>query len=578
MSIQEIPPEYLPEPATLPDQLYELPELRYPPRLNAAEELVDGAIERGFGDRIAFYFRDGRITYAELQQQVNRVGNAFKGLDVRPGDRVLLRLPDSPELVFCILALQKIGAVPVPTYTLSRAQDLIYRENDTEAKVIVSDAGLLDEVEKARSGFRFAKHFVAVPNATYPGYSSYEELVAGAPETLTAAGTGREDLALILYTSGSTGEPKGCWHTHSDTLAIADTYARYYVQATPDDVFAGPPPIPFALGFGFFLVFPLRFGAAAVLADQKTPEVMLRSIERYRVTVFAAVATYYGMLLEQLASSGVERFASDLRLLLCGGEPLAARVAAGCEQTFGLALIQFLGTTEMLHNIVSYRADEPPRSGSFGRAVPGYQVAVRDPGAFMELPRGEPGLLTVRGPTGTKYWRKPEQQQETVREGWNVVRDIVRMDEDGYLYYIARSDEMIVSAGYNIAPADVENVLLRHPAVLKVACIGAPDPQGHRSRVVKACVVLRSGYEPSDALVRELQEFFKANAPPFMYPRLVEFLPELPETLTGKIRRSELLMREITASSEPDAAVNAGSPDGNDTAGTLSRQREERGL
>ncbi len=569
MSVREILRGYLPESSTLPEQIYDLPELQYPTRLNAAEELVDGAIERGFGERVAFFFRDELITYAELQQQVNRVGNAFKDLGVQPGDRVLLRLPDRPELVYCVLALQKIGAVPVPTYTLSRAQDLIYRENDTEAKVVVADAGLLDEVEKARPGFRFAKRLVAVPSSTCPGYSSYEELVASAPSTLTAAGTGREDLALILYTSGSTGEPKGCWHTHADTLAIADSYARYCVQATPDDVFAGPPPIPFALGFGFFLVFPLRFGAAAVLADQKTPEVMLKAMERYGVTVFAAVATYYGMLLEQLVSEGIERFASDLRLLLCGGEPLAARVAGESERAFGLPLIQFLGTTEMLHNIVSYRADEPPRSGSFGHAVPGYQVAVRDPETFVEVPRGEPGLLTVRGPTGTKYWRKPEQQHKTVREGWNIVKDIVRMDEDGYLYYVARSDEMIVSAGYNIAPADVENVLLRHPAVLKVACIGAPDPEGRRSSVVKACVVLRSGHEPSDALVQELQEFFKANAPPFMYPRLVEFLPELPETLTGKIRRSELHVREAAAPSKSDNAVDAGGSKSDGAARTL---------
>lgn len=565
MRMQKIPPRYLPEPETLPEQLYTLPELYYPPKLNAAKELVDTSVERDLGDRIAFYFHDDRVTYAELQRQVNRVGNMFKDLDIAPGDRVLLRLTDSPELVYCILALQKIGAIPVPTYTLSRTQDLVYRENDTEAKIIVSDAGLLDEVERARSSFRFAKHLVAVPNTTYSGYSSYDELVTGASENLVAADTGREDLALILYTSGSTGAPKGCWYTHSDTLAIADSYARYCVQVTPDDVFAGPPSIPFALGFGFFLVFPLRFGAAAVLSDEKTPDMMLRTIERTGVTVFVAVPTFYNILLEQLASDGVEHFTSNLRLLLCGGEPLATRVAVGCEQTFRLPLIQFLGTTEMLHDIVSYRPSDQTRSGSFGRAVPGYQVVVRDPETFVELPRGEPGLLTVRGPTGTKYWRKPEQQRETVREGWNIVRDFVRMDEDGYLYFIARSDEMIVSAGYNIAPADVENVLLRHPAVLKVACIGVPDPEGRRSSVVKACVVPRSDYEPSDALAQELQEFFKGSAPPYMYPRLVEFLSELPETLTGKIRRSELLMYEVAGPSGPkDTALGTDESDKRD--------------
>ncbi|MFL6052858.1 MAG: AMP-binding protein, partial [Actinoallomurus sp.] len=334
-------------------------------------------------------------------------------------------------------------------------------------------------------------------------------------------------------------------------LAIADSYARYCVRPTADDVFAGPAPIPFALGFGFFIVFPLRFGAAAVLTTRKSPEDMLRAVDEHGVTVLFGVSTYFGMLSERLVEHGVSTRTDTLRLLLCGGEPLPERIARQCADTLGLPLRQFLGTTELLHNIVSYLPDESPRPGSFGHAVPGYDVVVRDPVTFKEVPRGESGLLTVRGATGTKYWRKPEQQKEAVREGWCVVKDIVRMDEDGYLYYISRSDEMIISSGFNIAPADVENVLLRHPSVLKVACIGAPDPSGRRSTVVKACVVLRPGYEPSDVLVKELQDFFKANASPNMYPRLVEFLTELPETMTGKVRRSELARRDTQPIARP---------------------------
>jgi 2-aminobenzoate-CoA ligase len=545
----QIPPAYLPEPEAMPEQLYELPDLHYPERLNAAAELLDSALARGFGDRPAFHCDDGDVTYAELAGAVNRVGNALHGLGLQPGDRVLLRLPDGPDLAYWVLALQKIGAVPVPTFTLARAPDLVHRENDSEAIAVVAAAELLDEVEKARTEFRYAQHLIAVPATNDPTYLDAARLIGESADTLIAADTHRDDLALILYTSGSTGDPKGCWHTHADVLAIADSYARHCIRPTPDDVFAGPPPIPFALGFGFFLIFPLRFGAAAVLTTQKHPERMLRAIEKHGVTVLTGVSTYFGMLAEQLIGSENSRRTSSLRLLLCGGEPLPERISRQCQDVLGLPLVQFLGTTEMLHNIVSYPAGEAPKPGSFGRAVPGYEVVVRDPDTFSEVPRGTPGMLTVRGPTGIKYWRKPEQQKEAVRHGWNLVKDIVRMDDEGYLYYISRSDDVIVSAGYNIAPAEVEGVLLRHPSVLKVACIGAPDPTGRRSTVVKACIVLRPGYDPSDGLVANLQSFFKANAQPSMYPRLVEFLPELPETLTGKVRRAELRMREATRSS-----------------------------
>jgi len=549
MRSRDIPAEYLPEPEDLPEQLYDLPELQYPTRLNAAAELLDGALARGFGSKVAFYCDDGRITYLELSRAVNRVGNALRRLGIRPGDRVLLRLPDGRDLVYWMLALQKIGAVPVPTFTLARAADLVYRERDTAATAVVTSAELLDEVEIARSDFRYARHLIAVPGTNNPTYLNSSELVADSPDTLDSADTDRDDLALILYTSGSTGASKGCWHTHADMLAIADTYAKYCVQPTPEDVFAGPPPIPFALGVGFFLVFPLRFGAAAVLTTHKSPARLLELVEEHGVTVLVGVSTYFGMLVEQLPLKKSRRPTTSLRLLLCGGEPLPERIAHECADALGLPLVQFLGTTETLHNIVSYRADEPLRSGSFGRAVPGYEVVVRNPTTFAALPTGTAGILTVRGPTGTKYWRKPEKQKAAVRQGWSIINDIVRMDKDGYFYYISRSDEMIVSAGYNIAPADVEGVLLRHPSVLKVACIGAPDPSGHRSTVVKACIVLRQGYAPSDRLATELQDFFKANAQPSMYPRQIEFLHELPETLTGKIRRAELTMRETTLSS-----------------------------
>jgi 2-aminobenzoate-CoA ligase len=301
-----VPPEFLPAPDDLPDQPYLLPELAYPRRLNAATELIGGALAAGFGERAALHCEDHTVTYAELADAVTRLGSGLVALGISPGDRVLLRLADGPDLVCWILALQRIGAIPVPTFTLSRAADLVYRENDTEAVAVVAGAELLAEVDAARPGFRYAQHLVAVPATADPAYLDAETVVAsgsGGLGALPEDPTDRDDVALILYTSGSTGRPKGCWHTHADVLAICDSYARYCLRPTPDDVFAGPPPIPFALGFGFFVVFPLRFGASAVLTTRKRPADMLRDVERFGVTVLTGVATYFGMLLEEVTGA-----------------------------------------------------------------------------------------------------------------------------------------------------------------------------------------------------------------------------------------------------------------------------------
>jgi 2-aminobenzoate-CoA ligase len=537
MRQEVVPAGYLPAPDEMPARMSLVPGPDYPRQLNVAAELLDES--RGFGPRPAYHYDGGTVTYGELARMVDRTGNVLRNLGIRPGERVLLRLPDGPGLVSWILALQKVGAVPVPVFPLAKAPDLVYRENDTEAAAVVTGAELRDEVDKARPEFRYVRHLIAVPAAPDPAYLDADQLLAGAPDRLDAEPTDRDDMALIIYTSGSTGEPKGCVHTHADILSGADAYARICLRLTPDDVLAGPPPIPFALGFGFFCVYPLRYGASAVLSADKSPARMLDLIDRHGITVLAGVATYFSMLNEQF-TSGERTRPKSLRLILSGGEPLPDRIARETKENFGLELVQFLGVSEMLHNLVSFLPGEPLRPGSFGHAVPGYEAAVRDPETFAELAAGEEGILTIRGATGTKYWRKPGLQREAVRDGWCVIKDIVRADGDGFLYYISRSDDMIVSSGFNIAPAYVEAVLLRHPAVQNVACVGAPDPAGRRPTVVKACIVLRPGHEPSDALAQEIQAFFKANAQPNMYPRLIEFLPDLPRTMTGKVRRAAL--------------------------------------
>ena len=540
-SIQSIPASYLPPPECRPDLLFALPQLQYQPRLNAAAEFLDRPIAQGHGARTVYLFGDRRITYEDLARDVNRLGNALRGLGIRPGDRVLLRIPDRPEHVVCILALVKIGAIAVPTFTLLRAADILYREADAEAVAMITDARYLDEVRKAQPSFRFVRQCICIGEAAVPGYLSYEALLANERGELEAAPTRRDDIALLLYTSGSTGEPKGCCESHSDLLAIADGFCNHQLPLDPGDVIAGQPPLAFSMGIGFFLSYPLRFGVPAVLMEDKKPEAMLRAIARYRVTVFGAVPTYYNML--ALAAEKFPVDVSSLRDLRSAGEALSPAVAARVLERLGAPVRDSMGSTESLHIMSSTHHGEPIREGSCGRPIPGFQIVVRDPDSFEELPRGEPGLLTFRGPTGTKYWRKPQVQARSVRNGWSILQDSVSMDAEGYLYYIGRQDDMIVTAGYNIAPTEVEAVLARHPAVLESACIPAPDPQGDRTQVVKAFIVLREGAAASGALAREIQDYFKVNGAPHLYPRVIEFVASLPKTPTGKIRRSELRLR-----------------------------------
>ncbi|MCZ7564057.1 MAG: acyl-CoA synthetase [Burkholderiales bacterium] len=544
-SIQSLPAGCLPPAEHLPDLVFALPELQYPPALNAARELLDRPIALGRGDRAVYLFGEHRVTYRDLARDVNRLGNALRALGVRPGDRVLLRIPDRPEQVVCMLALARIGAIAVPTYTLLRAADIAYRARDTEARAVIVDARFAGEVDQARGDLPHVRHYVALGARSGDDYLSYDALLAAHSAELAPAPTRRDDLALVLYTSGSTGEPKGCCISHSDLLAIADGFCTYQLPLQTDDVIAGQPPVAFSMGIGFFLSYPLRFGVPAVLMEDKKPPAMLQAIERYRVTILGAVPTYYNML--ALAVDECRSDTSSLRDLRSAGETLSAAVAARVRDRLGVAVRDSMGSTESLHIICSTRYEDPVREGSCGRPIPGFEVVVRDPESFAEVPRGETGLLTFRGPTGIRYWRKPAVQANAVRNGWSILQDAVRMDEDGYLFYVGRQDDMIVTAGYNIAPAEVEAVLMRHPAVLESACVPAPDPAGARTQVVKAVVVLRAGISASPALACELQAFFKRHGAPHMYPRVVEFAETLPKTATGKIRRAALRSGRSTA-------------------------------
>ncbi|HLQ32538.1 MAG TPA: acyl-CoA synthetase [Chloroflexota bacterium] len=530
---QPIPPDYLPPEDAEPHIFYALPELRYPTTLNVAEALVDGALAKGWGARTAYFYEGQRITFDAVARGTNRAANGLRSLGIGLGDRVMVRMTDRPEAVYALLAIMRIGAIAMPTYPMLSADELVYRANDAEAVAIICDADLLPAVEQARPRCPALRH-VLVPG------ESYDELLRGQPDECPAAPTGRDDVSILMYTSGTTGEPKGVIQPHVDHLSSGDCHMNHVLHLTADDVLAGPVALPFRFGIEFYVIFTLRNGCPSVLLPRKTPAAVLDAVQRYGVTVMGGVPTFYNMALQELATTKYDL--SSLRLCVCAGEPMPLPVFERWKAATGLPLTQMLGTTE-LSWFLGYRGPAGLKPETLGMATPGCSVVVRDPETFQELPPGEQGIMTVAGPSGARYWRKPEQQRHAIRNGWTVVPDIVSMDEDGYVRYVGRADEMIVSAGYNIAPVQVEQALSRHPAVAEAACVGAPDPEGIRSAIVKAYVVLRDGFEPSKVLEAELQCIVRQQATPYMYPRQIEFLDALPKTFNGKVRRTELKQR-----------------------------------
>ena len=518
----------LPPGDSWPTIVREAPELQYPETLNLATILVDDHVARGAGARTAILDGHDRVSYGELQSLTNRVGVALRGLGVQPGDRVAMRFPNGAPFVATWLAVQRIGAVGVSTMPMLRARELAYIVNDSEASVVVCQRDLMDELERARPSF---DHPVTVV--------SDEDLAASSLVSIDAAPVQRDDVALIAYTSGSTGVPKGATHTPAGILSSADCYGRHVLETRADDVYGGHPTLAFTFGLGGLLVFPFRAGACASLIDRFSPETLLARVATDRVTVLFCAATTYRLLLQD---PNLERNhdLSSLRLCVSAGEPLPAAVYNEWRRRTGVEILDGIGSTEMFHIFVSARAGQV-RAGSTGTPVPGYEARVVDD-RLDEVARGTPGLLAVRGPTGCRYWRKPDRQREYVRGGWNITGDVYRQDDDGYFWYQCRNDDLIVCGGYNIAGPEVEHVLMEHEAVLEAAVVASPDAL--RQAVPKAFVVLKQGVVSSAALAAALQDHVKRELAPYKYPREIEFIEALPRTETGKIRRVELRERE----------------------------------
>lgn len=504
----------------------------YPERLNAGYELSDAMVARGFGDHTALIGNGRRRTYKELADWTNRLAHALvQDLGVKPGNRVLIRSANNPAMVACWLAATKAGAVVVNTMPLLRAGELAQIVDKAEITHALCDTRLMDEMTACAKDSAFLKTVVGF-DGTSNHDAELDRLALEKPVGFEAVATGRDDVALLGFTSGTTGSPKATMHFHRDLLIIADGYAREVLDVQPDDVFVGSPPLAFTFGLGGLAIFPLRFGAAATLLEQATPPHMIEIIEKYRATVcFTAPTAYRAMLAAMEEGADL----SSLRAAVSAGETLPAPVYNDWMRKTGKPMLDGIGATEMLHIFISNRFSDH-RPACTGKPVGGYQArVVGDDG--QELERGEPGRLAVRGPTGCRYLND-ERQGIYVQNGWNITGDTFVMDDDGYLHFAARNDDMIISSGYNIAGPEVEAALLAHPDVAECAVIGAPDEA--RGSIVEAHVVVNEGVACDEATVKSLQDFVKATIAPFKYPRRVVFTDALPKTQTGKIQRFRL--------------------------------------
>jgi 2-aminobenzoate-CoA ligase len=505
-----------------------VPELAYPERLNCAAELLDARVAAGDGERPAIRWPGGEWTYRELLEASNRIAHVLvEDLGLVPGNRVLLRAPNNAMLAACWFAVLKAGGVVVCTMPLLREREIRYVAEKARVSLALCDARFAEDCDAAFAGIGRVVRFND-PSSL----ASLEELMRGKPADFANVDTAAEDVALIAFTSGSTGRGKGTMHEHRDVLAITDCFPRYVLKPTRDDVFCGSPPLGFTFALGGLLLFPLRVGACALLLEQATPPYLVKAIAEHRPTVVFTAPTAYRAMCGMIAEHDV----SSLRRCVSAGETLPRSVFDAWRDATGLSIIDGIGSTEMLHIFIS-ASDDDIRPGATGRAVPGYQARIVDDD-MNDVPNGTVGRLAVRGPTGCRYLDDEARQREYVRDGWNLTGDSYLRDDAGYFWYQARTDDIIISSGYNIAGPEVENVLLEHPAVGECAVVGAPDVE--RGQIVKAFVVVRAGHPAGDELAKALQDFVKARIAPYKYPRAVEFVDALPRTTTGKLQRFRL--------------------------------------
>ena len=530
-----------------PDILLDRSEFQYPDYLNAGVELTDRMVEKGFGDHTALIGNGRQRTYKELSDWSNRLAHALvENYGVKPGNRVLIRSGNNPALVAAWLAATKAGAVVVNTMPLLRAGELSKIVDKAEISLALTDSRTADELVACAKTSRFLKQVV-----NFDGTSNHDaeldRVALSKPVRFEAVKTGRDDVALLGFTSGTTGEPKATMHFHRDLLMIADGYAKEVLSVTPDDVFVGSPPLAFTFGLGGLAIFPLRFGATATLLENASPPEMVKIIETYKATICFTSPTAYRAMMNAV-DQGADL--SSLRLAVSAGETLPAPVFESWTKKTGKTILDGIGSTEMLHIFISNHVGSAA-AGSTGTPVTGYEAKIVDDD-MNELPAGAIGKLAVRGPTGCRYLADA-RQTNYVRDGWNMTGDSFTRDELGRFSFVARSDDMIISSGYNIAGPEVEAALLSHPGVAECGVVGAPDEA--RGMIVKAYVVLTAKAVACDALTSELQEHVKQAIAPYKYPRAIEYVAQLPKTGTGKLQRFALRQIAQGKSTSPGVAA-----------------------
>jgi len=523
------------------------PEFQYPEYLNAGVELTDRIVEQGFGDRIALIGNGRQRTYKELADWSNRLAHALaENYGVKPGNRVLIRSGNNPALVAAWLAATKAGAVVVNTMPMLRAGELAKIVDKAEIALALTDSRIADELVACAKTSRFLKQVV-----NFDGTSNHDaeldRVALNKPVKFDAVKTGRDDVALLGFTSGTTGEPKATMHFHRDLLIIADGYAREVLQVTPEDVFVGSPPLAFTFGLGGLAIFPLRFGATATLLENAAPSEMIKIIETYKATICFTSPTAYRAMMTAM-DQGADL--SSLRLAVSAGETLPAPVFESWTARTGKTILDGIGSTELLHIFITNRADDAA-GGTTGRPVTGYEARIVDE-EMKEVAAGTVGKLAVRGPTGCRYL-SDLRQSNYVRDGWNLTGDSFVRDASGRFSFVARSDDMIISSGYNIAGPEVEAALLKHPSVAECGVVGAPDEA--RGMVVKAYVVVMPGITADAALTTELQDHVKREIAPYKYPRAIEYVAQLPKTQTGKLQRFAL--RQMAQASAGSSGIAA---------------------
>ncbi len=532
--------ESLPPPSQLPQLLFDAPVPRYPKRLNATVELLDRHVHAGRGDMIALRSDDAVCTYHQLYVRVNQIAHVLRNeLKLVPGNRVLLRGPNNPMMAACWLGIVKAGLVAVATMPLLRARELVPVMEKARINAALCDVRLRDEFEIARTQAHCPELGPALwfndGDGVAPTPGSLDALCLRQPARYDACDTAIDDVAMIAFTSGTTGKPKGTMHFHRDVIASSDLFPRHVMRVAPDDIFCGTPPLAFTFGLGGLLCFPLRVGASTLLIERLTPESLLAAIDRHRVTACFTAPTFY----RQMAALAPNYDLSSLRQCVSAGEGLPDATRRLWRDATGIEITDGIGSTEMFHMFIASSGAEV-RPEAIGKVVPGYVARVVDE-SMNPVPAGTLGRLAVKGPTGCKYLAD-DRQRSYVEDGWNLTGDLFKMDADGYFFYQARSDDMIISAGYNIAGPEVESVLLLHEAVAECGVIGEPDEA--RGQIVKAYVVARPGmlakYGGEAALAKVLQDYVKTESAPYKYPRRIEFRDTLPRTETGKLQRFRL--------------------------------------